>query len=485
VHVAAVDLGASSGRVILVDVAPDRLVLHEVHRFANTPVERDGHLRWNIRDLYAGVVEGLRRAVREAPDLAGIGIDSWAVDYGLVDDHGLLLSDPMHYRDARTDGVVARVHERIGAAELYAVTGLQQQPFNTLTQLFSAHDDPDLLAAQRMLLIPDLMTYWLTGQVGAERTNASTTQMYDVTTRQWARHLLERLDLPGRILPELHDAGTIIGPLLADRQAELDSPDGLQVVAVGSHDTASAVVGVPAADRNFAYISSGTWSLVGVELDQPVLTSEAQAANFTNEDGVDGTIRFLRNVMGLWLLQESIRTWSAAGTPIDLADLLDRAAALPALRWVIDPDDPSLLAPGDLPERIAALCRQSGQQPPETPAEVTRTILDSLALAYRVSVRTAAELSGTDVEVIHVVGGGSSNALLCQLTADACGTPVLAGPIEAAAIGNALVQARALGAISGDLAALRSIIRTTQSAKRYEPRDGGGRWATAEARLQR
>ncbi len=387
-RVAAVDLGASSGRVVVADVAPDRLVLQEVHRFANVPIEDARRLRWDIHALYAGVLEGLRQAVRAAPDLAGVGIDSWAVDYGLLDAGGELLGDAVHYRDRRTDGVVDRVHAVVPAGELYAVTGLQQQPFNSLVQLVAA-GEAELAPARSLLLVPDLMTYWLTGAIGAERTNASTTQLYDVSTGGWAVELMGRLGLPARILPELRDAGTVVGPLLPAVRRELGAGESVQVVRVGSHDTASAVVGVPAADRSFAYVSSGTWSLVGVEVEQPVLTEQARRANFTNEGGVDGTIRLLRNVMGLWLLQESIRTWTAAGLVVDLPALLAEAAALPALERVVDPDDPSLLPPGDQPARIAALCERSGQPAPLTPAEVVRTIVDSLALAYRRAVRTA------------------------------------------------------------------------------------------------
>jgi rhamnulokinase len=482
-YVAAVDLGASSGRVMVADVGSEHLALQEVHRFPNSPVLDVGRLHWDIDTLYAGVLEGLRRAVEVAPDLAGIGIDSWAVDYGLLGADGQLLSDPVHYRDSRTDDVVDLVHAVVSAEELFARTGLQQQPFNTLVQLVSAAGESDLAVARSMLLIPDLMTYWLTGRLGAERTNASTSQLYDVRTGDWATELMGRLGLPSRILPELYDPGTVRGPLLRDVQARLGSGDGLRVVGVGSHDTASAVVGVPASGRRFAYISSGTWSLVGVELDEPVLTEAARVANFTNEGGVDGTIRFLRNVMGLWLVQESLRTWAAEGAAADLAELLREAAQLPALERVIDPDDPTLLPPGDQPARIARLCEQTGQAAPVTRAELVRTVLDSLAVAYRHALRSAQELSGADVEVIHVVGGGANNGLLCQLTADACGLPVLAGPVEAAAIGNALVQARALGAVDGGLPALRAIVRRTQSLTRYEPAGDPAAWAAAEARV--
>jgi rhamnulokinase len=483
VYVAAVDLGASSGRVILVEVEPDRLDLQEIHRFANVPVRRAGRLHWDIEALYDGVREGLRLGVLEAPDLAGIGIDSWAVDYGLLDAEGRLLSEPVHYRDSRTDNIVDLILATVGAEELYRLTGVQQQQFNTLVQLVAAAGESDLAAAQTILLIPDLLTYWLTGRMIAERTNASTTQMYDVRTGQWTTALLDRLDLPTRILPELESAGTVVGPLLPELRQEIGSGAALRVVAVGSHDTASAVVGIPATDRRFAYVSSGTWSLVGVELEQPVLTEAARAANFTNEGGVDGTNRFLRNVMGLWLLQESMRTWDLAGGVADLTDLLAAAGDLPALERVVDPDHPSLLPPGDMPARISALCAAGGQPLPATPADVVRTILDSLALAYRRAVRTAQQLSGAEVDVIHVVGGGANNGLLCQLTADACGLPVVAGPVEAAAIGNALVQARALGAVSGGLAELRDIVRRTQPVVRYEPSGPAETWAAAEKRL--
>lgn len=482
-HVAAVDLGASSGRVMLADVRPDRIVLQEVHRFPNRPREHEGHLRWDIQDLYAGVLAGLRRATADAPGLAGIGVDSWAVDYGLLRADGQLLADPVHYRDRRTDGRVAELQALVPATDLFAISGLQQQPFNTAVQLLAAKATGDLDQASRLLLIPDLVSYWLTGRAGVERTNASTTQLYDVRSGQWSAELLDRLGLPTRILPELVDAGTLCGPLLPAVRRSVGARDDLQVVAVGSHDTASAVVGVPASAERFAYISSGTWSLVGVELDRPVLSEAARAANFTNEGGVDHTIRLLHNVMGLWLVQESLRTWAAQGAPASLADLLSEAAALPALARVIDPDHPSLLPPGDQPVRIAALCAASGQPLPSSRAELVRTILDSLALAYRRSVRVAGQLSGAEVDLIHVVGGGANNALLCQLTADACGRPVLAGPVEAAAIGNALVQARALGAVEGGLAELRAIISRSCRVVRYEPSGSERDWAAAEARV--
>lgn len=481
---AAVDLGASSGRVMVARVGADALELTEAHRFSNRPVRTAGTLHWDVLGLYAGVLDGLRAAGRDAGRLDGIGIDSWAVDYGLLDADGALLGNPLHYRDARHATSVAAVHGVVSPAELYRISGLQHLPFNTVFQLAARRGTPQLTAARRLLLIPDLLTYWLTGAVGAEATNASTTGLVDATTGEWCWELIDRLGLPRRLFPAITHPGDRLGELRDDVLAETGLTGPVPVTAVGSHDTASALVGVPASDDRFAYISCGTWSLVGVELDEPVLTDESRTAGFTNERGVDGTVRYLRNVMGLWLLQESLRTWADAGLPADLADLLAAAARVPAFTAVVDPDDDRLLPPGDMPARIAAACSRTGQTPPQSQAETVRCILDSLALAHRRTVRRAAALSGRDVEVVHVVGGGARNPLLCQLTADACGLPVLAGPVEAAALGNALVQARAGGVVDGGLAELRALLRNTQEVQLYLPTPGAeGVWAAAESRI--
>lgn len=448
--VAAVDLGASSGRVMVGRVGPDRLDLTEVGRFDNVPVTVGGTLHWDVLRLYRGVLDGLRAA----GPVASVGVDSWAIDYGLLDADGRLLGNPVHYRDRRTDGVRATVP--------YAVTGIQHLPFNTVYQLVAAAGSAQLAAAETLLLIPDLIAYWLTGAVGAELTNASTTGLLDARTHEWSADLMARLGIRRSLFPPLRRPGDRVGPV----RAGAGLADGLVVTAVGSHDTASAVAGVPAGSERFAYISCGTWSLVGVELDRPVLTAESAAANFSNEVGVDGTVRYLRNVMGLWLLQESMRTWGTG----DLDGLLRAAADVPANRSVVDPDDPVFLPPGDMPARIADACRRLDQPVPSAPAETVRCVLDSLAAAYRRAVADARRLSGREVDVIHLVGGGARNALLCQLTADACGLPVEAGPVEAGALGNVLVQARALGAIDGDRTALRRLIRATQPIRRYEPR---------------
>ncbi len=477
---AAVDLGASSGRVIVGTLRDERVALHEVNRFPNGPVRVGGALHWDVLALYRGMLDGLRAATREAGELAGIGIDSWAVDYGLLDADGELLGTPFHYRDGRTDGVPEKVFTTIPADELYARTGLQVQPFNTVFQLVAAQGTAALAAAKGMLLVPDLLGYWLTGVRVAEVTNASTTGLLDATTRTWATDLADRLGVDTRLLAPLRDAGELLG--------HAGEVGGAPVWTVGSHDTASAVVAVPATADDFAYISCGTWSLVGLELDRPVLTQESRAANFTNEAGVDGTVRYLRNVMGLWVLQESIRTWNEAGLPADLPDLLAAAARVPALTTVVDIDGPVFLPPGDMPARIAAEAVRTGQTPPQSQAETVRCILDSLALAYRRAVRQASALSGRPVSVVHVVGGGVRNELLCQLTADATGLPVVAGPVEGAALGNVLVQARAAGALSGGLADLRAVGARGLELRRYEPGATGGpadrQWAAAQDRVE-
>ncbi|XRQ14072.1 rhamnulokinase [Actinomadura welshii] len=467
---AAVDLGASSGRVMAGRVGPGTLELEEIRRFANRPVRAGGTLHWDVLWLYGNVLDGLRSA---PTGLVSAGIDSWAVDYGLLDAGGRLLGNPVHYRDSRTDGVMDRVRAELGDDLLYRVSGLQFLPFNTIYQLAA----DDLSRARTLLLIPDLLAYWLTGEIGAERTNASTTGLLDVRDGTWSADLAARLDLPAGLLPPLREPGEIIGPVRADVAAETGHP-GLRIAAVGSHDTASAVAAVPATTERFAYISCGTWSLVGVELDAPVLTEASRKANFTNEGGVDGTVRYLRNVMGLWLLQECLRAW---GDP-DLPALLAEAARVPGLRRLVAADDPEFLPPGDMPARIAAHCRRRGFPEPATRAETVRCILDSLALAHRATIREAARLSGREVDVVHLVGGGSRNELLCRLTADACGLPVVAGPVEATALGNVLAQARAHGA-AGDLAESRALVARTQPLRRWAPSGGGSAWAAAAADL--
>jgi rhamnulokinase len=476
---AAVDLGASSGRVMLGRVGPGVLELTEVARFRNGGVQLPDGLYWDVLGLYLDILAGVRTAARKAASagspLAGLGIDSWAVDYGLVDGWGAMVGNPRHYRDPRTDAAIGEVHAKVDPARLYEITGLQFLPFNTLYQFAADRQrNEQRLDGLQALLVPDLLGYWLTGVRAAEETNASTTGLMDARTGTWSRELVEALGLPGGLLPDVVPAGQMLGEVSAEVRAELGLDHDVPVTTVGSHDTASAVVGVPADTSRFGYISCGTWGLVGVELDAPVLTPQSRQANFTNERGVDGTIRYLRNVMGLWLLSESLRTWNLRGIDLDLTDLLVAAAALPPDGPRIDPDDPVFLPPGDMPERIVRAWRDTDRPilDPQ-PQVVVRCILDSLAEAFARAILDAERLSGHDVDVVHLVGGGSQNALLCQLTADAAGKPVVAGPVEATALGNLLVQARTLGAVSGDLAALRARIRATTRLQRYEPRTSG------------
>ncbi|MET9441171.1 rhamnulokinase family protein [Streptomyces sp. NPDC006610] len=476
---AAVDLGASSGRVMVGRVGRHELELTEAHRFPNRPVRVPEGLRWDVLGLYAGVLEGLRAAGdRCGGRLDSVGIDSWAVDYGLLDADGALLGNPVHYRDARTDGIAEQVWAAVPADELYAATGLQYAPFNTLYQLTAAKSSAQLAHAERLLLIPDLLAYWLTGEQGTELTNASTTQLVDPRRRDWSYDVAARLGIDLSLFAPLRLPGDPAGLLRPEVLEETALTGPVPVTAVGSHDTASAVAAVPASGERFAYICTGTWSLAGLELTAPVLTEESRAANFTNELGLDGTVRYLRNIMGLWLLQECVRAW---GEP-DLGELLRAAAREPALRSVVDAGDAAFLAPGRMPERIAEACRASGQPAPGTPAGITRCILDSLALAHRRAVADAQRLADHPVDVVHIVGGGVRNALLCQLTADACGLPVVAGPTEAAALGNVLVQARAHDLV-GNRADMRRLLTRTQPLTRYEPRGDAQAWRAAEARL--
>jgi rhamnulokinase len=472
-RLAAVDLGATSGRVMLGTVGPDSVELRQVHRFGNGPVRLGGTLHWDVLRIYKEILDGLR----SAGPLDGVGIDSWAIDYGLLDDEGALLGNPVCYRDSRTDGVAEAVRATVPSAEQYAVTGLRELPFNTVYQLVSEMDSSRLRAASTMLLIPDLLGYWLTGERGAERTNASTTGLYDASTGEWATGLAERVGVPARLLAPLRSAGEQIGPTTPAVSAELGF--SVPVVAVGSHDTASAVVGVPAEEGvPFVFISSGTWSLVGVELPSPSLTSSAREAGFSNESGVDGTTRLLRNVTGLWVLTESVRTWGS----VTLADALAAAGEAPAFGPMVDIDDPVFIPPGDMPARIADACRATGQRPPEGVAETTRCVLESLALAYRRAIHRLGEVTGRPAEVIHLIGGGAHNVLLCQLTADACGLPVVAGPVEATALGNVLVQARALGADLPDRWAMRALVARTFPTRTHRPGSAAARWDDAESR---
>ncbi len=465
--VAAVDLGATSGRVMVGHVGPDTLEATAVARFPNEPVQTSDGLHWNILGLYGAAVNGLREAFRAEPAIRSIGVDSWAVDYGLLR-AGRLLGNPFHYRDSRTERGVEIVHGRMPHADLYARNGLQFLPFNTVYQ-FAAEPRDVLDFADSALLIPDLFGFWLTGQARAEQTNASTTGLLRAGGG-WDEELIATLGLPRGILPSLIQPGERLGALLPGVGTSIGAGPDVAVTAVGSHDTASAVVAVPMRPDAAAYISCGTWGLVGVEVERPVLTPEALAANFTNEGGVDGRIRLLHNIMGLWVLSEAVRTWERAGHPIDLPTLLDSAEEVTSEVPVVDINDPRFLPPGDMPSRIDAWCAEHGIAPPRTRAEYARSIVESLAQAFAEAAHEAGRIGGVDVRMIHIVGGGSLNELLCQRTADRSGLPVLAGPVEATALGNVLIQARALGSVTGSLEALRDLVARTHAPRRYEPR---------------
>lgn len=483
----AVDLGAESGRVIVGTLAAGRVDLEVVHRFANTPIHTPDGLHWDVARLYLEMLVGLRDAHGAYGDaIVGIGVDSWAVDYGLLDEAGRLLGLPYHYRDRRTDGVRDQVAIRVTPRKQFSRTGIAQLPFNTLYQLAAqrAAGDRTLDLAHSLLLIPDLLHYWLTGIKATERTNASTTGMLGVDGR-WASDLIEPLDLPEHVLLPPANPGTILGALRREVRDECGM-HAARVIIPATHDTASAVVAVPAGPREtggvHAYISSGTWSLLGLELDQPVLTDEARLAGFTHESGVGGTYRFLTNIMGLWLLQECRRSWRRSGDAWSYQELVERAAARPSPGIVIDVDDLAFLHPDDMEAAIVDHLRKTEQPAPRDPASLTRAILEGLALAYRRGIEQAERITGTRVETVHVVGGGARNGLLCQLTADATRRPVVAGPVEATALGNVLVQAMGFGMVE-DVAEARELARASTDLLTYQPRDVDG-WDERAARLE-
>ena len=471
----AIDLGAESGRVVVGTLLNGRVDLAEAFRFANAAVRTPEGLHWDVLRLYHDVLAGVRAAAREhGGDLTGMGVDTWAVDYGLVDGRGRLLGNPYHYRDGRTDGIREQVAHEISSAEQYACTGIAQLPFNTLYQLVAArrNADPCLDLANALLLIPDLLHFWLTGEMVTEHTNASTTGTLG-TNGEWLVDWLARLDVPGdMLLPPTH-AGTVLGRLRPALCSEWDLPS-VPVILPATHDTACAVIAVPLDNGGIAaqslYISSGTWSLVGVELDRPVLTEEARLAGFTNERGIHGTYRFLTNVMGLWLVQESRRSWARSGQEWDYEELTAAAAARPPSGLVVDVDNPTFLHPADMPTALAAHLASTGQKTVEDPVALVRVVLEGLALKYRWAMLNVEQFTGARVRTIHIVGGGARNRVLCQLTADATGRTVLAGPVEATSLGNVLSQAMGRGEV-GSVEEARAIARDSAGLEQYEPRD--------------
>jgi rhamnulokinase len=489
----AADLGASNGRVLLGKWDGERFALEVLHRFENGPTNILGRLYWDVLSLWREVKVGMMRYAADyrAP-LAGVGIDTWGVDYGLLDAAGRLLGNPVHYRDSRTQGMVDHLFTRIPKPEVFDVTGIQFLELNTLFQLYSmrVQGDPQLDAAHRLLLMPDLFHYWLSGAQVAEYTIASTTQMLLAHERTWATDLLNRLDLPTAILPEIVQPGTVIGPLLAQVAAETGIPAGAPVVASAAHDTGSAVAAIPGLDARSVYLSSGTWSLMGIEVRQPIINAKMLDLNFTNEGGVDGTIRLLKNISGLWLLQESRRQWEREGHAFSWEELMMEAQKAPAFRSIINSDAPDFNTPSSMVEAIRTFCRRTHQPDPQTPGEVVRCCLESLALRYRWVVEALEEIlasaglsSGRQLETIRVVGGGSQNRLLNQFTADACGRTVVTGPVEAAALGVIMMQAVATGHLA-NVREGRAAIAASIQQELFEPRAQDG-WDEAYARFLR
>ena len=485
INLLAVDLGAESGRAILGQFDGDRLALSEVHRFANTPVPLPTGLHWNVPGLWSEIRNALNMASRQAGGkLDGMGIDTWGVDFALLDRTGALLGLPMHYRDSRTDGMMEAVFQRVPKADVFAQTGIQFMQLNTLYQLYAMalHNSPQLQIAETFLTMPDLLNYWLTGRKVCEFTNATTTQCYDPRRKTWARPMLERLGIPTHIFPEIVQPGTVLGNLRAAVSEEIGI-SAIPVIAPACHDTGSAVAAVPAPGGDFVWISSGTWSIMGVETAQPVINAEALECGMTNEGGVNNTFRLSKNIGGLWLVQECRRTWRRQGQEYSYDDLTRMAAEAQPLRAIVDPDHHDFLAPGDMPARIRAYCERTGQPPPETPDAVVRCAIESLALKYRWVLERLERLQGRRYDTIHIVGGGTKNRLLSQLTADATGRQVIAGPVEATAIGNLLVQAVALGKI-GSISEAREVVARSFEVETFEPDENcRSAWDDAAAKL--
>ena len=470
---AAIDLGAESGRVVLAKVTSTNIDIEEVHRFSNGPVRLPTGMHWDILKIFSEIKIGLGKCKSLTSSIDGIGLDTWGVDFGLLDSEDRLICNPYHYRDPRSDGMMEKAFSVISRDEIFAKTGIQFMQINSLYQMLAMKDSPVMQAAKTFLTIPDLLDFWLSGTKVCEFTNATTTQMYDQLEGDWARGILDVLGIPTEIFPEVIRPGTVLGNLADFILVETGLSGQIPIVAPACHDTGSAVAAVPAVNKNFAYISSGTWSLVGVETGTPIINPKSLEYNFTNEGGVDQSVRLLKNVTGLWLLQECRRIWASKGKNYSYAELANMAQNAPAFKCLIDPDAPNFLNPVDMPAEIVKYCSESNQPVPENDSSMVRSILESLSLKYRYVMETLEELTGETIEVIHVIGGGSQNELLNQLTADATGKPVLAGPVEATAIGNAMVQAVASGMFS-NINECRKIISEQGELKLFEPKKDHG-----------
>ena len=468
----AVDLGAESGRVMLGEVVDGQIDLREIHRFGNGPREVAGTLRWDFTTLLSEIKAGLAKAIKESDGpISGIGVDSWGVDYGLLDGQGQLIEDPYHYRDSRTDAMMKRAFDLMGKRAVYDHSGIQFMQINTLYQLLAAREaqSPTLAQARHVVMMADLVSYHLCGEVFAEYSLASTSQLMDMATGEWSQAIFERLGLPQGLMPGIVTPGTVVGQLSASVCRELDC-DPIAVIAVGSHDTASAVAAVPVVGDSWAYLSSGTWSLMGVELDQAVINDETFGSDFTNEGGVEGTIRLLKNIMGLWLVQECRRQWASEGKELTYADMTELAEQAPPFAGWVNPLDATFLIPGEMPQRINAYLARSGQEKIKNKGQMIRLVLESLAFSYRWCLEKLEAITGKPIDVLHMVGGGIKNELLCQFGSNAIGRKVVAGPVEATALGNILIQAKACRQIE-TLVQGRQWIGESVVLKTYEPQE--------------
>ena len=479
----AIDLGASSGRGIVGSFDGNKLTLRENHRFSNDPVFVNGRFTWDILRIFFEIKNSITKTVIDGDDVTSIGIDTWGVDYGLLDKSGRLIANPTHYRDTRTVNVTDYVSKFVSAEDIYNVTGIQAIDFNTLNQLaVEVRDNPEIFKyADKMLFIPDLLNYFLTGKMCTEYTIASTGMILDAAKRDFAFELTDKLNIPRSIFTPIVQPGTDLGTLLPQINDEVGK-NNIRVRTVASHDTASAVIAVPAKTDDFIYISSGTWSLMGVELNQPLINDGSRAANLTNEGGANGTIRFLKNIMGLWIIQESRRQWKREGKDYSFAQMEAWAKEATPFRSLINPDDASFNTPGNMPEKIREFCRKTGQPVPESVGEVVRCIYESLSLKYRYTVESICQLRNKPATMINVVGGGTKDKFLSQMTADACGIPVCAGPEEATAIGNLMSQIIAAGELN-TLAEAREVVANSFEMKHYEPTSDRAAWDEAYGRF--
>ena len=468
-HYLAVDLGAESGRTILGALDEDRLTLTETHRFPNGPVRLNDGIHWDVLRLWSEIKSGIAATIKKGTQLDGMGLDTWGVDFALLDQNHSLLSNPFHYRDARTDGMLEDAFQCMPRAEIFSNTGIQFMQINTLYQLLamSLQKSPLFDVAKTFVMIPDLFNFWLSGEITNEFTDATTTQCLDPRTRDWATPVLEALNIPTHLFQPVTEPGTSIGTLLP-QVAEETGAGGVRIVVPACHDTGSAVVAVPAQNQDFAWISSGTWSIMGAEVREPSLTEKALEYNFTNEGGVFGTWRLSKNIMGLWLVQECKRTWAHQGDDLSYDEITRLASEAKPFLAVIDPDDNRFLHPGDMPERIRKYCQDTNQAVPETKGEIIRVALESLALKYRWVLERLEELAGKEFSPIHIIGGGTKNRLLNQFTANATDRVVVTGPVEATAIGNVLMQAIGLGHLAS-LSEARAVVRASFEVEEYQP----------------